>query len=189
MKNTIVKLGLSLVAIPGLLFPGLAHAQSCGTWASNIVAQYKSSAPSLGARLATNRSDGLYVSYGVTEEWPLVYVPGHSTGSSRVPPSLQATAPLAQFFSNRMFQMNGVEYPFSPVATDNLGMTIWLGSGGAYSPTLGYAIKPGEVTFTLDSWGDAIVSFIPERCDGMIYGLDGNTGLLVSLFNLPAPPQ
>jgi len=48
MKNTIVKLGLSLVAIPGLLFPGLANAQSCGTWASNIVAQYKSSAPRSG---------------------------------------------------------------------------------------------------------------------------------------------
>jgi hypothetical protein len=88
-----------------------------------------------------------------------------------------------------MFEMNGVEYPFSPAATDELGMTIWLGSGGAYSPTLGYAMKPGEVTFTLDSWGDAVVSFTPERCDGMIYGLDGNTGLLVSLFNLPAPPQ
>jgi hypothetical protein len=61
---------------------------------------------------------------------------------------------MPQFFSDRTFEFNGNWEPFNPAATDSLGMTIWLGYGGLYSPTLGYAITPGQVSFTLYSWGD-----------------------------------
>jgi hypothetical protein len=74
MKSKIVKLGLSLVPIAGLLSSGVANGQSCSTWASNIVARYQSSAPpSQGARIATNQSDGRYVTYAVPFQDPLVY--------------------------------------------------------------------------------------------------------------------
>lgn len=188
MKRKIaVKFALSLIALAGLLSSGIANAQSCSTWASNIVAQFGASPPpSFGARLTTNRSDGAYVSYAASQGYPLTYVAGHRSGSVYIPPSLQGGS--SQFFSDRLYEFNGVEFPFSPTATDNLGMTIWLGTGGLYSTKNGYSIQPGDVTFTLYSWGNALVTFVPERCDGMIYGLSGNTGLLLSLFNLPIPP-
>ena len=189
MKSKVMTLGLGLLTLAGLLSPGLANAQSCSAWAADIVAQYESSTTSLGARVATNRSDGKYVSYAVSNEYPVAFVPAHGSGASHVPASLQGVGGLTQFFSDRLFEWNGGEEPFNPAATDSLGMTIWLGNGGAYSPGLGYAIKPGEVTFTLYSWGNAIVSFTPERCDGMIYGLNGNSGMLLSLFPLQPPPQ
>jgi hypothetical protein len=189
MKSKMMSLSFSVLTLAVLLSPRLANAQSCSAWAADIIAQYESSTTSLGARVATNRSDGQYVSYAVSGEYPLAFVPAHGLGASRVPASLQAVGALTQFFSNRLYDWNGNSEPFSPVATDSLGMTIWLGNGGAYSPGLGYAIKPGEVTFTLYSWGDAIVTFTPERCDGMIYGLNGNTGLLVSLFPQQPPPR
>jgi len=182
VKSTIMKVRLSLAVIGGLLSAGLANAQSCSTWASNIVAQYQSyPQPSLGARLATNRSDGKYVSYAVTEVYPLAYVPGQWYGGNYVPPSLQSTGALTQFFSDRTYDLNGNFYPFSPTQTDYLGLTIWLGSGSGHSP--------GTSTFTLYSWGNATVTFAPARCDGMIYGLNGNTGMLLSLFPLQPPPK
>ena len=187
-RNSAVKFALSLVAFAGLVSSGVANAQSCSTWASNIVTQFAASPrPSLGARFATDRSDGAYVSYSASVGYPLTYVPAHRSGFAYIPPSLQGGSP--QFFSDRLYEFNGNEFPFSPTATDNLGMTIWLGTGGAYSPQTGYSIQPGDVTFTLYSWGNATATFVPERCDGMIYGLTGNTGLLLSLFDLPAPPH
>jgi len=47
------------------------------------------------------------------------------------------------------------------------------------------AVKAGVLS---SSWGGALVSFIPERCDGMIYGISGNGAILLSLFD-PQPPS
>jgi len=124
-------------------------------------------------RLTTNRSDGRYVSYAAGDLGnPLIYVPAHWSGRVYLPPSLQGT--VSQFFRDRTYDWSGSFFPFAPTETDTLGVTIWLGTGTN--------IQPGEVTFTLVSWGNAIVNFFPERCDGMVYGLSGNTGLLLSLF-------
>ena len=181
MKNQIVKLGVSLAALVGLALPSLANAQSCSTWASNVIAQLQSN-PNMGAMIATNLSDGRYVSYAAYPKvgTPLTHVPAHQSGFLHFPDSLQGA--ISQFFSDRTYDFNGGLEPFNPAATDSLGVTIWLGYGGFYTPGVGYSITPGRVTFTLYSWGNAIVSFTPERCDGMIYGLSGNEGILLSLF-------
>jgi hypothetical protein len=144
------------------------------------------------ATMATNNtSNSPYVSYGAPT--PLTYVPGHREGATYIPPSLQSTGAMQQFFSDRTWSPSvppgefAPTYPFNPAATDNLGVTVWLGTGGLYSTTSGYEIQPGDITFILDSWGNTVVSFVPERCDGMIYGISGNTGMLLSLFNMSAP--
>lgn len=193
-RNSAVKFAWSLVAFAGLLSSGVVNAQSCSTYASNIVNKFSTFPPNstMQARLATNNSSNSpYVSYGAATT--LVYVPGHRIGGLYMPPSLQSTGAMQQFFSDRTWSPSvppgefAPSYPFNPAATDNLGVTVWLGTGGAYSTTSGYSIHPGDVTFILDSWGDAVVSFVPERCDGMIYGLSGNTAILLSLFDMSAP--
>jgi hypothetical protein len=124
MKNQTMRFGLSLVAVAGLWLPGAANAQSCSTWTSGIVAKYQSTTTYMGARVATNWSDGNYVSYAatVTNGYPLNFVPAHRSGSVEVPASLQGGMP--QFFSDRTFEFNGNWEPFNPAATDSLGMTI-----------------------------------------------------------------
>ena len=184
MKNQIVRLAVAFLVLADLALPSLANAQSCSTWTSNVIAQLQSN-PYMGARIATNLSDGRYVSYAASQAQSLNYVPAHRSGFLQLPASLLGSIP--QFFSDRTFDFSGNWEPFNPAATDNLGVTIWLGYGGAYIPGVGYSIAPGQVTFTLYSWGNATVSFTPERCDGMIYGISGNTGVLVSLFDMPAP--
>ena len=55
MRRKIVKFALPLVVLAGALSSHVANAQSCSTWASNIVAQYSSSSvPSLAARFTSN---------------------------------------------------------------------------------------------------------------------------------------
>jgi hypothetical protein len=199
MQSKIAKFVLSLVALGGLFSSGVANAQNCSTWASNIINYQQVNHPTWGARLSTDRADGKLVSYSATGGgnnigYPLKYVAGHWSNGAYFPPSLQSTASQYQYFSDRTYSpdINGTVYndePFDPAATDHLGVTIWLGSGSL--------VQPGEVTFTLYTWGNALVNFVPVRCDavgaapsGVVYGLSGNTGLLLSLFTgLQLPPS
>lgn len=57
MTSNGVRLKLWLVAIGSGLFLQVGNAQSCATWAASVIQQYESGAH-LGARLATNRTDG-----------------------------------------------------------------------------------------------------------------------------------
>jgi len=91
-RNSVVKFALSLVAFAGLLSSGVANAQSCSTYASNIVTKFSTFPPNstMEATMATNNtSNSPYVSYGAPT--PLTYVPGHREGATYIPPSLQST--------------------------------------------------------------------------------------------------
>ncbi len=201
-------LALALVVLTGLFSAGSARAQSCSTFASNIVSKFGTipvnSTGTMQARVATNRSDGNYVSYGELSDLsgaqgvlgPLVYHPASGiVGIDYIPPYLEGE--VAQFFSDRRYTVGkGLQLfsdPFNPSKTDNLGITVWLGTETFGFPPVTLH-HPGDVTFTLNSWGKGTVPF-PGLCqDGMIYGFNGPTAMILSLFDLqvisnPPPPK
>lgn len=201
-------LALALLVLTGLFSAGSARAQSCSTYTSSIVSKFgtipANSIGTMQARLATNRSDGAYVSYGELSDTsgaqgllgPLVYHPASGiVGIDYVPPYLEGE--VAQFFSDRRYTTGkGLQLfsdPFDPSKTDNLGITVWLGAETFGFPPVTLH-HPGDVTFTLNSWGKGTVPF-PGLCqDGMIYGFNGPTMMVLSLFDLqiftnPPPPK
>lgn len=201
-------LALALVVLTGLFSASSANAQSCSTYASSIVSKFgtipANSTGTMQARVTTNRSDGAYVSYGELSDLsgaqgtlgPLVYHPASGiVGVDYVPPYLEGE--VAQFFSDRRYTVGkGLELfsdPFDPTKTDNLGITVWLGTETFGFPPVTLH-HPGDVTFTLNSWGKGTVPF-PGLCqDGMIYGFNGPTMMILSLFDLqvttnPTPPK
>lgn len=146
--------------------------------------------------MVSNRSDGKYVSYGEMPQLSgtngsagtFVYFPG-----SRWFPVPYLYGTLSQFFSDRRFDVSEglvtTSDPFSPQSVDSLGVVIYLEGWDTGSPTT--TITPGEVVFTLNSWGGAQSAFRGQCSDGMITGFIGNTGYILSLFNqsvTPPPP-
>ena len=192
--KVIAKVVLAMAAFGGLWLPLHANAQDCSQFVENIVNTFGNipagSQGQMEAALVSNRSDGQYVSYG---EMPslsgnsgssgkLVYYPA----SRGLPPYLKGT--LSQFFSNRRFEPNKsgplgsqVSDPFNPNATDSLGVVVYLGTRFAFPAS--NDITPGEVVFTLNSWGGGSFSFRGQCQDGMINGFIGNTEFVLSLFN------
>ena len=178
-----LRFALCLALLAALAMPTGAQAQSCSSFTQSIINNFGAIPPGgegvMQVTLATNRSDGRYVSYAEMPSedghqgtsGPLVYSSGVFPF---IPPSLQGT--MSRYFSDRRFNYNGFfNDPFDPNNTDSLGITIWLGNSAWYG------ISAGDVTLTLS--GGAKNSFHGACQDGMINGFSGNTEYVLSLFN------
>jgi hypothetical protein len=176
--NAIAKYVLCMAAVLGLWIPAPANAQSCTTFLTGInnwfLTQPKGSGTySINFTMASNRTDGTYVSYsegGSGTPGIPAYHPATSSGFFRTPAYLQGT--LTEYFSDRRYvPPPGLGFPwapFNPGNTDSLGVTIYLGN--AAPRPLGNGATLGEVVLTLKSWGNASYSFQGLCTDNMLYG-------------------
>jgi len=97
---------------------------------------------------------------------------------------------IAEYFSDRRYKdgSGGLQpsYPFSPAATDNLGMKFYLADDSAKS------ITAGETVLTLYSWGNATATFPTSCTAGVLYGFFNNDELfafqLKEQWLAPPPP-
>jgi hypothetical protein len=160
-----------------------AQAQDCTAWAQSMnnyftpkIDQYHLGV--VEVKLATNRSDGHFVSYG---EMPSYSQPGGAGQFVYVPAKnpfpAYLTGNLAVFFSDRRYSQPGnlLNYPFDPSRTDSQTYTVWLG----YYPN--YGIAPGLVTWSGGSFQGQCMA--TPTSQGLIYGLYQNSALDFSLFN------
>lgn len=202
-KSFVGSVLFTMAAFATFVFPAAAGAQSCDVLASNIVSQFGNIPAGQGTmdvRIVSNRSDGRYVMYGETPiesgatnpacqaagtclNGGLQYYPARRVGVFYFPPYLSGT--LTQFFSDRRYGTPPSSflpsYPFNADNTDDLQLTIYLGNSI-------FGTKTGEVVYTLKSWGNAQGSFQGMCQDGMLYGFQGNTMFVFSLFNLQLNP-
>jgi hypothetical protein len=173
----------------GTAFALHASAQSCDAMLNDIVNWITTQPNGPGSytvafTAVTNRSDGLYASYleaptlvgTPSGSGTLTYHPPYTIGGWFFPAYLQGD--MAQFFSDRRYAP--YSSPFDPSKTDKTRVTISLGT------YLG--VQFGQVTFTLLSWANAQLAFMPSCQNGLMYGFIDNTMVVMSLNKKYNPP-